>query len=489
MSTSTEVLLAAFESYRVGDLARAQQLCREILAADSRNADAWRLLGVVADDRRDFAAAIQCYRQAIACGPDVPDSHFNLGVVFQKQVQLDAAAEAYRGAIRAKPDYAQAHNNLGTVYKLQYKLNESIACYERALECRPNFAEALNNLGNVLKTQGRAAEATICYEQTLRIKPDHAQARYNRSLMHLAAGDLAAGWPDYECRAQCPGFVRRDFSEPLWQGDALAGRVLLVHAEQGLGDTIQFVRYVPFLAREGAKIVLEVPGSLLPLLKQSGYGRMAALVATGAALPHFDVQAPLLSLPGIFGTTLDDVPGRVPYLAADPQSVNRWAETLAGPERFKIGIAWQGSKAHSGDRYRSIPLACFAPLAQGGVEFISLQKGPGAEQLADVADQFQVREVGRFDEEHGAFMDSAAVMLNLDLVVTSDTAVAHLAGALGVRVWVALALAPDWRWMFDRPDSPWYPTMRLFRQLTFDDWPAVFDRMGETLRRELAQRP
>ena len=241
---------------------------------------------------------------------------------------------------------------------------------------------------------GRGTEAAVCYEQTLRITPDDAQALRNWSLARLAAGDLAGGWPEFEYRWACPGFRRRTFSQPRWQGEPLEGRVLLVHAEQGLGDTIQFVRYLPRVAECGGRVILEVPQVLIPLLESSGVGRHAALVATDSALPKFDLQVPLLSLPGVFGTTLESIPAEIPYLAADPRLVERWRTKLAGPA-LKVGICWQGNTSHPGDYFRSMPLARFAPLAQLDVELISLQRGTGSEQLADVCGSFSVRRAGR----------------------------------------------------------------------------------------------
>ena len=413
------------------------------------------------------------------------EAHFNLGVILQTQNQLPAAAECYRQALRSNPEYAQSHNNLGTLHKLQNHLSEALECYQRALEFQPDFAEALNNLGNVLKTQGRFSEAKVCYEQSIRILPDYAQAHYNRSLMDLAAGDFAAGWPEYEWRGACPEFPKRSFTQPLWTGFPLDGRVLLVHAEQGLGDTLHFARYVKRIDARNGKVLFEIPSTLQKLFEQSAFRN---LVVQGATLPDFDMQVPLLSLPGILGTTLETIPAQVPYLAADPALVATWHHDLGVQPGYKVGIAWQGSTTFPGDRFRSIPLAHFAPLAQPGVELISLQKGPGVEQLAALAGHFGVTDLGdHFDQQHGPFMDTAALMKNLDLVITSDTSIAHLAGALGVPVWVALSVAPDWRWLLEREDSPWYPTMRLFRQTSFDDWQPVFQRMADALARQVAR--
>jgi tetratricopeptide (TPR) repeat protein len=462
---------------------------RRALALQSDYAAAHCNLGSALQDRGQWAEAEQCYRRALESNPLLAEAHFNLGMILQRQGRRAEAAQCYRDAIRGKPDFALAYNNWGALCKLDGDLGQAIECYQRALEFKPNFAEALNNLGNVLKTQGRFVDALVCYDQTLRINPDHAQARYNRSLMDLAAGDFAAAWPHYEWRRECPGFAKRPFSQPTWRGEPLAGRRLLVHAEQGLGDTLQFVRYVLLLAKRDESIVLEVPKALLPLFEQSGFRDLLEFVAAGSALGDFDVHVPLLSLPGIFGTTLESIPQGVPYLAADPRWVDVWRDVLGETADFRVGIAWQGSAANTNDRFRSIRLLHFEPLARQGVELISLQKGPGSEQLAGLAASFNVRHFAEgLDEEHGAFVDTSAIMKNLDLVVTADTAVAHLAGALGVAVWVALPLATDWRWMRDRHDSPWYPTMRLFRQPSFDDWPSVFRNMAEALRCEVAKR-
>jgi hypothetical protein len=265
----------------------------------------------------------------------------------------------------------------------------------------------------------------------------------------------------------------------------LARRTLLLHAEQGLGDTLQFVRYAKLAEQQNGDIVVEVQPALMPLLTASGF---RGLIPRGSPLPRFDVQAALMSMPRICGTTLETVPANVPYLAADSRLVENWRERLRSLPGLKVGIAWQGSPGYRFDRFRSIPLVQFAPLAEvAGVQLISLQKNAGAEQIAALEGRFTVADfASKLDAQSGAFMDTAAVMCNLDLVITSDTAAAHLAGGLGVNVWLALWSAADWRWMNDRSDSPWYPTMRLFRQSRQGDWPGVFAQMKSDLTK-LAQ--
>jgi hypothetical protein len=326
-------------------------------------------------------------------------------------------------------------------------------------------------------------------------------------MLWLMRGDLEQGWGEYEWRWKIAGNPRRYASQPLWDGSPLAGRTILVYWEQGLGDTMQFVRYLPLLRQLGAGTILECPPGLIPLL--SSAAGVDHLIAQGSTPPSFDVQAPLLDLPAIIQTSLNHIPAAIPYLDADPRLVEYWPEELQKdeggrmkderiahsdssfilpPSSFRVGIAWQGTPTHRLDRQRSISLAEFGPLAEvDGVRLISLQKGAGAGQTETIKDEGGRMKVSSFvlDETVGAFMDSAAIIKSLDLVVSSDTAVPHLAGALGVPVWVALSTVPDWRWLLEREDSPWYPTMRLFRQTRAGQWADVFERMARELHKIL----
>jgi hypothetical protein len=270
------------------------------------------------------------------------------------------------------------------------------------------------------------------------------------------------------------------FQRSLWDGRPLEGKTLLLHAEQGLGDTIQFLRYAALARQRGARVVVGCPKPLLPIVRTCRF--IDQLVDEITPAMDFDVHCPLMSVPGLLKTTLENIPADVPYLFAAPDLVKQWRESLGGLEGFKIGIVWRGGPAHPNDRARSIPLSCFEPLAAlPGVRLFSLQKGTGAEQLQDMAGRFPITEVGSRLED---FMDTAAVLANLDLLITCDTAIAHLAGALGVPVWVGLPLVPDWRWLLDRGDSPWYPTMRLFRQKEPGDWAGVFEQISSALLAE-----
>jgi hypothetical protein len=328
-------------------------------------------------------------------------------------------------------------------------------------------------------------EAVDCCRRALQLKPDFAEAHKSLGMIWNLRGQFEQGWPEYEWRWKCKEFTPHIFPQPVWTGESLAGKAILLHAEQGFGDTIQFIRFASILKRQGATVILGCPNQLLQLLQ--GFPGVDLLIGENDVLPAFDVHAPLLSLPGILKTTIETIPASIPYFLAKPALLEQWRDRLNKFEGFKIGISWQGNPFFRDDRLRSIPLRCFAHLAEiPGVHLIGLQRGFGIEQVEELRDLFPVADLGNeLDRESGPFMDTAAVMKNLDLVITADTAVAHLAGALGVPTWVALSIAPNWRWMLGRSDSPWYPTLRLFRQKELGNWPAVFEEMKEALLQRL----
>jgi tetratricopeptide (TPR) repeat protein len=440
-------------------------------------AEAHNNLALVLTEQNQFDLAAACCRRALELKPDFAQAHNNLGLVLHEQNRLEEAAACYRRALELKPDFAQAHNNLGLVLRDQNQLEEAAACFRRALELKPDFAQAHKNLALVLQEQNLLEEATACYRRALALKPDFAEAHYNQGLTWLLMGRFAEGWSGYEWRWKRKGNEERILAEPRWTGSPLAGRTILLHSEQGLGDTLQFIRYAELVKRQGGTVLIEVHPALASLLARCpGVDRV---IAGGEPLPKFDVHLPLLSLPRVFGTSLETVPAKVPYLLPDAASLEKWKRELGAETGFKIGIAWQGNPAHRADRFRSIPLARFAGLARmRGVHLYSLQMGAGREQLSALAGPLPITDLG---DRLGDFDHTAAIVRNLDLVITCDSAPAHLAGALGVPVWVALAFAPDWRWMLDRGDSPWYPTMRLFRQNAPGDWEGVFERIQGAL--------
>jgi tetratricopeptide (TPR) repeat protein len=503
---------------KLGRHAAAAAACEEALRLDPEAADVCNNLGITLLALGRQADAAVRFRQALRLRPDHPDAANNLGVALSEQGHLTEAVAIYRQVLRRRPQAAESHNNLGIALAAQGRFAEAIACYRRALKLKPDYADAHNNLGNSLRQEGQVAEAAAALEQALRLKPDYAEAHNNlaivrmrqgrieqalegyaeavrlkpeyaeahcnRALAWLLQGNFEQGWPEYESRWGTKDFKPRDFQQPRWDGTPLEGRTILLWCEQGLGDTLQFVRYAALVRQRGGVVLLEAPPRLLPLLKSCpGIDR---LLPAGGPLPDFEVQAPLLSLPGLLRTTLETIPAPVPYLSPEPQRLRRWGEELRAIPGFKIGIAWQGSPTYGGDRHRSIPLKHFEPLARlPGVRLVSLQKKAGREQLAAVAGDWGVLDLApRLDEDGGAFLDTAAVLPHLDLLVCSDSAVVHLAGALGVAAWVALPVARDWRWLRERSDCPWYPSLRLFRQRRWGDWDEVFRRIAA----EVSQR-
>ncbi|HWY85823.1 MAG TPA: tetratricopeptide repeat protein [Gemmataceae bacterium] len=450
-------------------------------------AEAYCNLGVALSEQGKLDEAVACYRQALALKPDYPEAQNNLGYVLMGQGKLDEAIACYQQALALKPDFAEAHNNLGIALKDQGKLDEAVASYRAALTLKPDFAEGHNNLGDALRRQGNLDAAVAHFRQALALKPDFADAHWNQSLLMLLRGDFEHGWAEYEWRSKIKrqDFQRRQFAEPLWDSQPLAGRTILLHSEQGLGDTIQFIRYAPLVKDCGGRVVVECQRPLLPLL--AGCSGIDQLFAQGDTLPAFDVQAPLLSLPWILGTTFDTIPARGPYLRAEPERAQSWRKKLEPLGGFKVGIVWQGNPTHTSDHYRSFPLAQLATLARvEGVRLISLQKGPGTDELQRRPQA--IVDLGDRLDRDGAFLDTAAIMMSLDLVVGVDSAVAHLAGALGIPVWLPLALIPDWRWLLERADCPWYPHHRLFRQSRPGDWSEVFERIAAALRGLVATR-
>ncbi|HYV34971.1 MAG TPA: tetratricopeptide repeat protein, partial [Gemmataceae bacterium] len=452
--------------------------------------DALNNLGTVLFGKGKVDEAAAQFHQALRLRPDSVQAHNNLGLVFASKGKLEEAVTFYRQALVLDPTYVQAHNNLGNTLSEQGQLDAAAACYEQALRLNPHYAKASNNLGNVRKMQGRFSDALACYVQAMELDPDNVDTHVNRAYLWLVLGDWAKGWRELEWRRRNLDIPEPIKSCPRWDGSPLTplsgereseGRTILLHAEQGLGDTIQFIRYTALVKQRGARVVVQCQAPLTRLLSMAP--GIDELVAEGSPLPAFDVQAPLLSLPGIFETRVDNVPAAVPYLHADDKLIEYWRQHLEPLRGLKIGIGWQGNPGYRADRQRSIPLAKFACLARmEGVQLISLQKGTGSDQLQAVASQFPIVDwSSSLDEAAGAFMDTAAIMKNLDLIITSDTVIAHLAGALGLPVWVALTAFPDWRWLLEREDCPWYPTMRLFRQRRFGDWDEVFDRMAQEL--------
>jgi Tfp pilus assembly protein PilF len=438
----------ALQHHKVGNLGESERLFQQVLAIDPRHRDSLHMLGLI---------AFQTGRAA-------------------------RAAELVRRAIALDPREASAHSNLGNILLQDGKVDDAVACYRRAIELRPDFTSALNNLGNALKAQSQFAAAIASYDKALALVPHDAEVRYNRALALLASGDFAAGWEAHEGRFNTPQLraARRDFVQPQWRGEAGQGRTLLIHAEQGFGDTLQFCRYAPLAAARGWRVVLEAPQPLVRLLET--LQGVSHVLARGRALPAFDAHCPMMSLPLALGSTLETTPGATPYLHADAAATAVWHARL-GSAGLRVGLVWAGNprKGHvllaAADRRRSIAPARLAPLfAAPGMQFVSLQKdGPALPEGAPVLD---------YMGEMNDFADTAALVANLDLVISVDTSVAHLAGALGKKVWLLDRYDGCWRWLAGRRDSPWYPGLRLYRHEAPGDWGHVVGEIAGELKKE-----
>ncbi len=430
-----------------------------------------------------YDEAVAGYRRVLSINPDLAVAHGNLGITLRDQGRLEEAIASYQRALALDPRSAQTHFGLGNALKDQGRLEESLECYGRALAIKPDLADALNNRGTALLALNRAREALADFEQALAIEPGAAVAHANLGACRLLVGDFEGGWPEYEWRWRSEYYLSapREFSQPLWLGkEDIAGKTILLHAEQGFGDAIQFVRYVETVAKRGATVILEVQPALLSLL--SGIAGASRIVGRGEPLPHFDMHCPLLSLPLAFGTRLQTIPAAVPYLDPAAANVRSWRDKLGARGVPNIGIAWSGNPDHPNDRNRSMALRKLMALQIPGARLISVQKEVRPEDAKVLAAN---PHIGDFGTRLGDFSDTAALLSLMDLVVSVDTSVVHLAGALGKPVWVLLPFAPDWRWLMDREDSPWYPTARLFRQPRAGDWDGVVDRV----KRELQSLP
>lgn len=482
MASIVHALHTALEHHRAGRLADAEGLYRQVLAADPNNADAWHFLGVLAHQARKHETAADYIGRAIALRPEIAAFHSNLGEVYLAQGRLGDAEASYRRALAIVPQFADALYNLGNLLLAESRLEEALATYEQALRVRSGFAPLHNNLGIVLAGLGRYDQALVRFEESLRLAPDYASPHYNRALVRLTQGDYARGWADYEWGWDLANGRgrRRTFSQPDWKGELLGGRTILLWAEQGLGDTLQFVRFARHVKERGGRVMLECQRELSALLANSS--EIDEVIVAGEALPHFDVHLPLASLGRVLNIRVDSIPARVPYVAVTDERREHWRKRLATLRGFKIGVAWQGRPEHSRDRQRSFSAEWFVDVGRiEGIQMISLQKGAGRDQLA-VFDRAGVCVLDVADELSDMH-ETAALMQQLDLVICCDSAPAHLAGALGRAVWLPIPKVADWRWLTGREDSPWYSTMRLFRQTAAGDWASVFATITDELQR------
>jgi tetratricopeptide (TPR) repeat protein len=485
----------------------AAEMCRRAVTLDSGNADAWGNLGIALYDMGRKSEAIQCYERAIALRPGFRDALNNLGTVLKELKHYDAAIPVFRKCIAHHPTHFPAYNNLGNVFEAMGQFHDAIDCYNKVLALDPNCLEAHNNLAVTYDGLGDYDLALKFYEKAVSIRPENPRCHFNLALTLLRVGEMDRGWREYEWRWQCNDFPseRRGFKQPLWKGDDLAGKTLLLYAEQGKGDAIQFARYIAACENFNGKLLVEVPSDLVPLVKSiKGIDQIVGRVNDQT---HFDVQLPFLSLPVALNMTTNTLTDQIPYLHADPERAAAWkkkmdeAMTAKGEPsatkgepsaakgntgKLKVGIVWAGNPTHVRDRARSSKIEQWAPLAKiPDVQFFSLQVGPQAASIKNAPAGMDLIEL---TSEIKDFSDTAAIIDNLDLIISVDTAVIHLAGAMGKPVWMLTPYVPDWRWLEKREDTPWYPTVRLLRQIKLEDWTDVMLRAADELAELVAKK-
>ncbi|MDR3483271.1 MAG: tetratricopeptide repeat-containing glycosyltransferase family protein [Burkholderiaceae bacterium] len=465
-----------------GRLAEGETAAAEMTARFPQHGFGWKLLGVMQKLQHKHGPALHAMHRAAELLPADDEAQSNFGMALAEANELQAAEPFLRRAQAQNPHNAKTAGNLGNLLCRQGRLAEAEMCHRQALAIEPDNVIALCNLGSTQDDMGRESEAAACYERALQIAPHFAQAQWHASLHKLLAGDFTEGWKQYEWRWQTDAFAAtvRRFTQAKWLGrESLQGKTILLHAEQGLGDTLQFCRYAKPVAERGATVVLQVPPALKSLL--AGLAGVTQVIGDDEPAPPFDFHCPLLSLPLACGSSHADLPAGMPYLFAEPTTAAAWRTRLAETAAPRIGVAWSGNPLHRHDYKRSIGLADFATLFCDSAQFVCLQKEL---RESDAAALDAHPELLRFGAELQDFAQTAALIDTLDLVITVDTAVAHLAGAMGKPVWILLPFQPDWRWQKQRTDSPWYPSARLFRQAALGDWHSVVG----AVRHALAQR-
>ncbi len=458
-----------------GRAGEGRELCERALALRPDLAVGHQNLGLARKALGEDAAAIAAFRRAGALAPDMADAHFQLGLALQETGDPAGAEDAYRRALALEPGFALARSNLGNVLRVAGRLDEAVDAYAQAAAAAPDSPDIRSNLGVALQEAGRFDEALAAFEAAIALDGENAEAHRHRGMLLLLLGRFEEGWAETEWRWRTKTFRPqiRDFGRPKWDGFPLAGRTVLIYAEQGLGDTLQFVRYLPLVAARGARVVFECQPPLKTLLADAA----DTVVGRAEDLPDFEVHAPLMSLPYLFGTDAASIPFDGPYVEADPARRAVWKNRLG--DGFKVGLCWRGNPNHPYDHGRSVALERLRPVLEvPGARLVSLQLDATPEEIAgrDLVDA-----IGDFDPALDLFAEDAAVLANLDLVISVDTSIAHLAGAMGLPTWLMLPATPDWRWRLDRDVTPWYPSMRLFRQVRPGDWDGVAKDLARAL--------
>ena len=477
--TPDQAVEIGLQHHRNGNLREAEAIYRKVLAAQADHPAALHWLGVIARETGHEDDALKLLERSFQLNPRDPFTRQDMGETMSSLGRFAEAEQHYLAALAIMPQSAAILNDLSVVYHKMRRYDDALATVDRALAIQPDLPQAHSNRGMALTDRGRFDEAIAALDQSLRLRPNHRPTQLSKARALFLRGDLPPAFELYELRFGQGEIPYPTLAEPMWDGRAdVSGKTVLVVSEQGAGDTIHFARYATMLRRErGCDVILICLADVKPLLMTLGGG--VRILGSGEDRPKFDYHVPILSLPRIFGTTLETIPCEVPYLSADPARVAKWRERFAAEARPKVGMVWAGSTTHKSDRNRSMPLATLAPLlAMNEVAWFSLQKGPPAGQITQTPNA----PLDLAPDLHD-YADTAAAIETLDLVITVDTSVAHVAGALARPVWTMLSHEGEWRWTRARADdSPWYPTMRLYRQPTPGDWGAVIDRVAREVR-------
>jgi Tfp pilus assembly protein PilF len=426
-----------------------------------------------------LSQAIDLYQKVLAINPRQANVLNNIGIILQWLKRDHEALTYFERALEFESGHPPSLFNRGNVLRSLNRPQDAVQSYDQVLQSMPNHPEVLNNKGNALRALNRLDDAHASYQLALRHTPAYADARWNASLCLLLAGQYQQGWQQYEWRWESElKAEKRTFTQPLWSGTAsLQGKTILLHAEQGFGDTLQFCRYTSLVKALGATVILEVQPQLIKVL--AGLNDVDVLVARGQALPKIDYHCPLLSLPKAFSTELNSIPATSAYVVSDAKRTSIWQDRLGAQSKLRVGLVWAGSATHKNDHNRSIPLQALTSIFEQDVNFYGLQKElrEGDRQL--IHQHPQIQYLGKYIKD---FKDTAALISLMDVVITVDTAIAHLTGAMGKPVWILLPYSPDWRWLLNRDDSPWYPTAKLFRQPSIGDWSSVLSEVNQALQ-------
>ncbi|MCX5922288.1 MAG: tetratricopeptide repeat protein [Candidatus Dependentiae bacterium] len=501
---------------------------KKAIALNPNSPAAWFNVGMSYNQDGNTDQAMVAFKKTIELNPSHSKAHQHLASIYEKQKNIplalvhnkisltfdpnnvetlrktanllkqsdnfEEAIPLFQRALASDPKNIHTMLDLANTYNMIDDLDAALTWYQQILEINPAINEARYNYAFTLKKQGHFIQAMEIYKELIAIKPTYAQPHFSLSLAYLSLGDFEHGWQEYEWRWAAYNETPKKFNAPLWQGEDIQGKTILLYSEQGLGDTFQFIRYAKLISEQGGTVIFQAQKPLKTILSLCPY--IHRVVIAGDSIPHIDYQIPLMSLPLIFKTTVDTVPAALPYLYANDTLITDWHKKLAHDTNFKIGICWQGNANYSTQFLRrtvaakSIHVKEFAALGDiPGISLYSLQKMNGSEQLQEIRSLINIKEFdGNFDQDHGRFMDTAAVIKNLDLVITVDTSISHFAAALGCPTWILLPEPPDWRWMIDRKDTPWYPNVRLFKQPTLGDWQSVFAAVGVALEQLLTER-